>query len=240
MPSPRPCWMKKELEQIKSAEEKSEKISKKKKNVQEEKKKTAEGNEEKTAENDAEQTKEDGTTGNSGSIVECRAESTEGPTEENSEKTNEKTGEKPGEGYNERDNDASANDANRPDGVEAQGITESEEPLPIDDDEKDSPESEEEIVTREVESSGVVRRFAHFRALQVLSLPIRACLCKASTVSGALYPVPDGANDIISCPLAAKSLAVLTSIWSTVGSAIGCLAGSLLLRFQCFSCFLFP
>lgn len=84
-------------------------------------------------------------------------------------------------------------------------------------DEEELSESEPEIYERKVESSGVIRRFAHSRALQVLAIPIRACFCTASSISGALFTIPDGSRDILSAELAAKSVAVLTSIWNTSG-----------------------
>lgn len=79
------------------------------------------------------------------------------------------------------------------------------------------PEAEPEQVEKSVESIGVIRRFAHSRALQVLALPLRAAFCKASTLSGALYPVPDGARVLSNAAIAGKSAAVLQTIWGTSG-----------------------
>lgn len=125
------------------------------------------------------------------------------------DKPSEETIEK--KGAEEKTNDAD---------IEAKG-NETGEPVPVvedDDANEDDEDSADEIIEDKVESTGVVRRFAHGRAMQVLSLPIRACLCKASAVSGAVFPVPEGAHAIMSSPLAAKSLAVLTAIWSTTGT----------------------
>lgn len=81
---------------------------------------------------------------------------------------------------------------------------------------REEPGSENEVECK-VESIGVIRRFAHRRALQVLSLPIRAIFCSATSLTGALYALPDGSRGITSCELASKSVAVLTSIWGTSG-----------------------
>lgn len=81
------------------------------------------------------------------------------------------------------------------------------------DDAMDSCDSEEEPETREIESIGIVRRFAHAKALQNLLLPIRAALCDASGLSGATHPIPDGSNSLLSPIVVAKSAHVIAAIW---------------------------
>ncbi len=93
---------------------------------------------------------------------------------------------------------------------------ESEKKKELEDDDESEPEPDVEV-EKKVESVGVIRRFAHSRALQVLALPIRACLCKASSLSGGLYAVPDSSRAIAVPLIAAKSAMVLETIWNTSG-----------------------
>lgn len=88
----------------------------------------------------------------------------------------------------------------------------------------DSEEEDAKIITNgdgdygvhEIESTGVIRRFANAKALQALTLPLRAALCGTSSLTGSILPVPEGSSDILGADMAAKSLAVIRSVWNVV------------------------
>lgn len=82
----------------------------------------------------------------------------------------------------------------------------------VEDDESFEPE------LREVESVGIIRRFANYRALQTLLLPIRAAICHASSLTGAIHNIPDGAGPIVSNIIVAKAAHALAAIWKVAKS----------------------
>jgi hypothetical protein len=69
-----------------------------------------------------------------------------------------------------------------------------------------------------IEGTDVIRRFASPKTLQHIALAIRAALCNMSGISGSILPVPEGAHELYSLPVVAKSLVVLQSVWKVVGS----------------------
>lgn len=71
---------------------------------------------------------------------------------------------------------------------------------------------------REIESVGIIKRFANFRALQSLLLPIRAALCNASSLTGSIYNVPEGVGLLLSPVIVAKSAHALAAIWRVAKS----------------------
>ncbi|KAI0558867.1 Timeless protein [Gracilaria domingensis] len=79
--------------------------------------------------------------------------------------------------------------------------------------EEGSGESDEEPELREMESMGIIRRFAHIRAIHTFMLPIRAMMCSSVALSGESYPIPDGAKVLLSPVVVAKSAHLLASIW---------------------------
>lgn len=76
-----------------------------------------------------------------------------------------------------------------------------------DDDEALEPE------LREVESVGIIRRYANAKAIQTLLLPIRAAICRASSLTGSIHNIPDGAGLLISNVIVAKAAHALAAIW---------------------------
>ena len=78
-------------------------------------------------------------------------------------------------------------------------------------DESDNSDNEPEL--REVESVGIIRRFAHAKALQTLILPIRTALCRATSLTGTAFPIPEESNSLLSPVVIAKSAHVLAAIW---------------------------
>ncbi|CAN8071325.1 unnamed protein product [Agarophyton chilense] len=76
-----------------------------------------------------------------------------------------------------------------------------------------SGESDDEPEMREMESMGIIRRFAHIRAIHTFTLPIRAMMCNSVALTGESYPIPDGAKMLLSPLVVAKSTHLLTSIW---------------------------
>lgn len=66
---------------------------------------------------------------------------------------------------------------------------------------------------REIESIGIVRKFANFKAIDSLLLPIRVAICENSTLSGKAYPIPEGSNPLLHPVITAKSAHVLAAIW---------------------------
>ncbi|PXF41145.1 hypothetical protein BWQ96_09177 [Gracilariopsis chorda] len=80
--------------------------------------------------------------------------------------------------------------------------------------ERDGSESSgDEPEVREMESVGIIRRFAHIKAIHSLMLPIRAAVCNTTSLTGESYPIPDGARPLLSPVVVAKSAHLVTSIW---------------------------
>lgn len=80
--------------------------------------------------------------------------------------------------------------------------------------ERDGTESSaDELEVREMESMGIIRRFAHIKAIHSLILPIRAAICNTTSLTGESYPIPDGAKPLLSPVVVAKSAHLVTSIW---------------------------
>lgn len=77
----------------------------------------------------------------------------------------------------------------------------------------DAEESDDEIDLRMINSTSIVRRFAHTKALETLLVPLRTALCQASELSGQVYPTPDGSQMLNSATVVAKSANVISSIW---------------------------
>lgn len=75
----------------------------------------------------------------------------------------------------------------------------------------ESDNDEENI--QEVESIGIVRRYAHGRAIETLMVPIRVALCQACDLSGKTFPIPESAEILSQSVVVAKSACVLASIW---------------------------
>lgn len=76
---------------------------------------------------------------------------------------------------------------------------------------------ENEFVQSEIESSEVIRRFAHPKALQHISFALRAAFCNCTGLSGSILPMPDGSSDLFNLGIVAKSLAVLQAVWRVSG-----------------------
>lgn len=66
---------------------------------------------------------------------------------------------------------------------------------------------------REIESTGIIRRFAHWKALQSLFLPVRATLCHAVGLTGSMKNIPEGSSALQSPLIVAKSAHVLSAVW---------------------------
>lgn len=81
------------------------------------------------------------------------------------------------------------------------------------DDITDEEEEDADLSVREVESIGIVRRFAHSRAIETLLIPMRAAMCQAVDLSGKAFPVPEGCEAVITPIIVAKSAHVVGSIW---------------------------
>eukprot|EP00178_Gracilaria_changii_P004619 TRINITY_DN1749_c0_g1_i4.p1 TRINITY_DN1749_c0_g1~~TRINITY_DN1749_c0_g1_i4.p1 ORF type:complete len:1421 (-),score=296.05 TRINITY_DN1749_c0_g1_i4:5124-9386(-) len=77
----------------------------------------------------------------------------------------------------------------------------------------ESGDSEVELEIREMESMGIIRRFAHIRAIQTFMLPIRAMICHSVALTGQSFPIPEGAKALLSPILVAKSTHLISSIW---------------------------
>lgn len=73
-------------------------------------------------------------------------------------------------------------------------------------------ESDEENI-QEVESIGIVRRYAHGRAIEALMVPIRVALCQTCDLSGKSFPVPESAEVLTQPVIVAKSVCVLSAVW---------------------------
>lgn len=75
----------------------------------------------------------------------------------------------------------------------------------------ESDESEDNI--QEIESMGIIRRYAHGRAIEALMAPIRVALCQSYDLSGKTFPVPESAEVLTQPVIVAKSACVLSAVW---------------------------
>lgn len=66
---------------------------------------------------------------------------------------------------------------------------------------------------REVESIGIVRRFASTKAIETLLIPVRAALCSAAELSGKVFATPEGCECVLAPSVVAKSASVTWAIW---------------------------
>ena len=78
---------------------------------------------------------------------------------------------------------------------------------PSDETKSDEPE------LQEVESIGIIRRFAHAKALQTLLLPLRAAVCNAASLAGTIHNVPEGSGPLLAPTVVAKSAHVVAAVW---------------------------
>lgn len=101
---------------------------------------------------------------------------------------------------------------------DAEGMDEDGELNDVDSDNSLDDSDVFESCVREIESVGIIKRFANFRALQSLLLPIRAALCNASSLTGSIYNIPDGAGPLLSPVVVAKSVHALAAIWRVAKS----------------------
>lgn len=84
--------------------------------------------------------------------------------------------------------------------------------LQVTDEDKGDEHDDEGLV--ELESIGIVRRFAHIKAIETLLIPLRSALCEANGLTGGkVFPKPDGAEAVTGPTLVAKSASVIGSIW---------------------------
>lgn len=118
-------------------------------------------------------------------------------------------------GSNQKNEERKIMDSRLPD---TEKLDEGEEPDYNEDADSSDDEDILELQIREIESVGIIRRFANSRALQSLLLPIRVAICKASSLTGSLYNIPDGAEPLSSPVVTAKSVHALASIWKVAES----------------------
>lgn len=78
--------------------------------------------------------------------------------------------------------------------------------------EEENNDSENENL-QEIESIGIVRRYANSKAIESLLIPVRAALCHASDLSGKCFPIPENAEALTVSSVVAKSACVTSSIW---------------------------
>lgn len=82
-------------------------------------------------------------------------------------------------------------------------------------DEEDLSDEDEafEPELREVESIGIIRRYAHVKAIETLLMPLRAAICNASGLTGYSYSIPDGGAPLLANVVVAKAAHALSAIW---------------------------